>query len=166
VLGHSLVLETTTNIPLSNIEWTPSWDLDCSYCLSPTATPTEDQTYVITAETEAGCFDMDSITVRLDRDPVIYIPNIFSPNNDQVNDFFEIRADALNVKTIDQAIIFDRWGGIMSEKGVLFNEGRMILWDGMTPSGPVNSGLYVYIIKYTTVDGIQRTSLGDVTVVR
>lgn len=166
VLGHSIVLETSTNIPLSNIEWTPAWDLDCSYCQSPTATPSEDETYVITAETEGGCFDVDTITVRIDKDPVIYIPNIFSPNNDQVNDFFEITADPLNVGTIDLAIIFDRWGGIMSEQANLFNEGRMRLWDGMTPAGPVNSGLYVYIIKYTTVDGIQRTSLGDVTVIQ
>ncbi|MEO6130390.1 MAG: gliding motility-associated C-terminal domain-containing protein, partial [Saprospiraceae bacterium] len=92
--------------------------------------------------------------------------NVFSPNNDQINDFFEISSDPFNVKSIDLAIIFDRWGGIMREKANLFNEGKLILWDGLTPAGPANPGVYVYMIKFTLADGTQRFSKGDVTLVK
>ncbi|MGB4847288.1 MAG: gliding motility-associated C-terminal domain-containing protein, partial [Saprospiraceae bacterium] len=153
VLGHSILLNTTTNLPVWMSTWDPPDGLTCFNCLSTLATPFDEQTFVITAETESGCIDSDSVTIRVDRDPVIYIPNVFSPNNDQINDFFEISSDPLNVTSIDQVIIFDRWGGIMSEKAKLFNEGKLKLWDGTTPVGPVNPGVYVYLIKYTMADG-------------
>lgn len=166
VLGHSILLNTTSNLPIWMSTWNPPDGLVCFNCLSTLATPFDEQTYVITAETESGCVDIDSVTIRVDRDPVIYIPNVFSPNNDQINDFFEISSDPLNVTAIDQVIIFDRWGGIISEKAKLFNEGKLKLWDGTTPVGPANPGVYVYMIKYTMADGSKRISKGDVTVVK
>ncbi len=166
VLGHSILLNTTSTLAVWMSTWNPPGGLTCFNCLSTLATPSDEQTYVITAETESGCIDIDSVTIRVDRDPVIYIPNVFSPNNDQINDFFEISSDPLNVTSIDQVIIFDRWGGIISEKAKLFNEGNLKLWDGSTPMGPANPGVYVYLIKYTMADGSKRISKGDVTVVK
>ncbi|MEO6130220.1 MAG: hypothetical protein ABIQ02_00125, partial [Saprospiraceae bacterium] len=79
VLGHSILLETTYNLPVSMSVWDPPDGVECFNCLSTLATPFEDITYVITAETEAGCVDMDSVRIRIDRDPFIYMPNVFSP---------------------------------------------------------------------------------------
>lgn len=166
VLGHSILLETTSNLPVWMSMWDPTDGLACSNCISTMATPFQDVTYVITAETETGCVDTDSVTIRVDRDPVIYIPNIFSPNDDQVNDFFEVSSDPFNVTSIDLAIIFDRWGGIMSENANLSNEGHLRLWDGLTPAGLVNPGVYVYMIKFTMADGTHTVSKGDVTVIK
>ncbi len=166
VLGHSVLLNTTSSLPVWMAMWNPPDGLNCSTCLSPLATPFDETTYVIKAETESGCVDIDSVTIRVNREPVLFIPNVFSPNNDNVNDDFEISTDPLNVKSIDVAIIFDRWGGIISEKANLFNEGQLKLWDGLTPVGPANPGVYVYLIKYTLADGSQRVSTGDVTLVK
>ena len=93
VLGHSVTLQTTSNLPVWISMWTPPDGLDCQTCLSPLATPFDETTYVVTAETESGCIDIDSVTIRVDRDPVLFIPNVFSPNNDNINDFFEISSD-------------------------------------------------------------------------
>lgn len=166
VLGHSILLNTTTNLPVWTSTWYPPEGLACPNCLSTLATPYEEVTYVITAETEGGCIDLDSVTIRVDRDPVLYIPNIFSPNHDGINDYFEISSDPLNVKAIDLAIIFDRWGGIMNENANLFNEGKLVLWDGSTPVGLANPGMYVYLIKFTMADGTKGIRKGDVTVVK
>ncbi len=166
ILGHSVLLETTSNLPVWMSLWSPPDGLNCPNCLTTLATPFEQQTYVLTAETAEGCIDIDSITIRVDRDPVIYIPNVFSPNNDQINDFFEISSDPLNVTSVDVAIIFDRWGGILSEKANLYNEGHLILWDGLTPRGPANPGVYVYTIKFTMADGSKRVSKGDLTLIK
>ena len=166
VLGHKLFFETTSNLPVWLATWTPPDGIDCTNCFSTNATPFETQTYVITAQTEKGCVDVDSLTIRVDREPVLYIPNIFSPNDDQINDFFEITSDPFNISTFDRATIFDRWGGILSEKANLFNEGHLIVWDGSTPRGDANPGVYVYLIKYTMADGSKRVSSGGVTLIR
>lgn len=165
-LGHSVTFETTSNLPVAMALWTPALGVECPSCLSTAATPLESGTFVITAKTAEGCMDQDSIRVRVDRDPVVYIPNVFSPNHDQVNDFFQIFTDPLNVRSIELAIIFDRWGGILSEKAKLFNEGTVILWDGMTPAGPANPGTYVYLVSLILADNSTVTITGDVTLVR
>lgn len=166
ILGHSIQLTTTTNIPLLYSTWEPVMDLNCLTCLSPIATPFNQQTYVVTAETFKGCIDVDSVTISVDKDPVIYFPNIFSPNNDGLNDHFEVATDALNISSIDIAVVYDRWGGLVTEKMNLFNEGTVILWDGTLRNSPANPGSYVYIVKYTTADGVQRIKKGDVTLIR
>lgn len=166
IIGHPILLKTISNLPVWMSTWNPPEGLDCPDCLSPLATPFDEQTYVITAETEGGCTDMDTVTIRVDRDLVLYIPNIFSPNNDRINDYFEISTNPFNVTSIDLAIIFDRWGGIMSEKTNLSNEGNLILWDGSTPTGPANPGTYVYLIKFTMADGTKGERKGDVTIIK
>ncbi|HZV71957.1 MAG TPA: gliding motility-associated C-terminal domain-containing protein [Saprospiraceae bacterium] len=166
VIGNSILLETKSNLPVWIATWNPPAGLDCPHCLSPLARLFDEQTYVITAETEGGCTDMDSVTIRVDRDLVLFIPNIFSPNNDQINDFFEISSNPFNITSIDLAIIFDRWGNIISEKTNLSNEGRLILWDGSTPVGPAHPGTYVYLIRFTMADGTKRVRKGDVTIIK
>jgi gliding motility-associated-like protein len=136
VLGHTISIHSTTNLPVDSVGWTHASTLSCPWCLDTYATPVGDVTYVITVKTDAGCEDSDSLIVRVDRTPVIYIPNIFSPNLDGINDQFSIGTDPLNVTSIDRIIIFDRWGGILSEKTNISTESEVILWDGDTPSGP------------------------------
>ena len=101
-LGHSILLEASSNLPLWLSTWNPPDSLQCPTCMSTLANPSQNQTYVFTAETEQGCTDTDSITIRVDPDPRLYIPNVFSPNHDGVNDFFEIIADPLSITSIDR----------------------------------------------------------------
>lgn len=165
-LGHSLLLEAFSNLPLWSSTWTPPESLQCPNCVSTLSTPTEDITYVFTGETEHGCIDIDSITVRVDPDPRLFIPNVFSPNHDGINDLFQIAADPLSITSIDHVYIFDRWGGMLNQASNLFNEGIVILWDGSTDNGPVNPGMYVYLILVTLTNGDQRSYSGDVTVIK
>lgn len=164
-LGHSIQLGTTSNVPVWMAVWEPSYELSCTNCITPIATPLVDQTYFITAETSEGCIDSDSVRIRVEKEPVLFIPNIFSPNNDGRNDFFEISTDPLNVVSIDHATIFDRWGGIMTQITNPPNEGQVILWDGYTSRGKAIPGMYVYIIEFTLANGSSRIWSGDVTVV-
>ena len=166
ILGHSVTLETVSTLPVWTSTWIPSLGLNCSSCLSPVATPFEDQLYVITVQSETGCIDTDSILLRVDPDPVIYIPNVFSPNGDGINDFFDVFADPFNIKSIRRVLIFDRWGGIISAQADIYNEGQVMLWDGNTPRGPANPGTYVYLIELSMADDSIRAVSGDVTVMK
>jgi len=166
ILGHSVYLSAQTNLPVTGASWTPVENIGCPICLETYVTPFMDQTYVIEAVTKEGCTDVDSVTIRVDRTPVLYVPNIFSPNGDQINDYFSIATDPLNVKAIDEVFIFDRWGGIISHQANLFTDQSIILWDGATPYGPALTGTYVYLINFTLADGSASTAHGDVTLLR
>ncbi|MFN3916513.1 MAG: gliding motility-associated C-terminal domain-containing protein [Flavobacteriales bacterium] len=80
-------------------------------------------------------------------EPVIEIPNVFSPNGDGINDVFKV--STTNVIDI-QAYIYDRWGNI-----VYYFWGVNGFWDGRTwPAGEVcSTGVYYYIIKALSDDG-------------
>jgi gliding motility-associated-like protein len=82
-------------------------------------------------------------------EPVIEIPNVFSPNGDGVNDVFKV--STANVTDI-QAYIYDRWGNI-----VYYFWGVNGFWDGRTwPAGEVcSAGTYYYIIKASPSDGTE-----------
>lgn len=86
----------------------------------------------------------------------VFIPNVFSPNFDGINDYFEIYgqdADFLETKLS----VYDRWGALLYTG---------IEWDGNSRGNPVNPGVYIYIFQVTMSDGKERQFSGSVTVLR
>ena len=92
----------------------------------------------------------------------IYFPNIFSPDNNGVNDCF---VPVLNPETqiiSYRLIIFDRWGNKYFETTNLTD-----CWDGTYNNKDVRAGVFVYYmeLEYTyCVDVESITKYGDVTV--
>jgi gliding motility-associated-like protein len=94
----------------------------------------------------------------------IYIPNIFSPNNDGINDVFEASFTPGLQITGMQGSIFDRWGNL-----VYTSQANPFQWDGWFGSEIMMPGVYVYVIRCTYLDGSEEkeeTFAGDVTLVR
>ena len=107
--------------------------------------------------------DEDEMTLFLERNDDVYVPNIFSPNGDGVNDELII-SGGNNIEGIAFFMIFDRWGNVLYEKtDVIAGE---IKWDGRFKNQDMNPGVYAYrlIVQYT--DGNQGVSHGDVTLIR
>lgn len=81
----------------------------------------------------------NSDTTKLNNDCMEIIPNIFTPNNDSVN-------DVLRFKTCDKTLkttIYNRWGNI-----VFVTDKINYYWDGRTTSGePCTDGNYFYMIE-------------------
>ncbi len=69
----------------------------------------------------------------------LYIPNAFTPNDDEVNDFFPF---SFSSKPIDIEI-YNRWG----EK-IYDVKKSQIGWNGVYKNNLVESGVYLYKIKY------------------
>ena len=84
-----------------------------------------------------------TIITVLPVDPLtISIPNIFTPNNDGVNDqFFIESSNALSF----EAIIFNRWGNEMISQNKINEK-----WDGKSASGKMSDD-GVYFIKYKII---------------
>ncbi|MDD3741193.1 MAG: gliding motility-associated C-terminal domain-containing protein, partial [Bacteroidales bacterium] len=116
--------------------------------------------------TTAGCFDPFLIVMNRDllecRDTAyletcvfvddmskLEIPNIFSPNADGVNDFFQVKAQTLRTFS---GMIVNRWGRTVYtwENWQDYEAG----WDGTLDGGTKASpGVYYYIIKAEGIDG-------------
>lgn len=101
-------------------------------------------TSLITINQE-GCADtatFDGNTLTFEDYFSITIPNVFTPNNDGVNDHFKIELAGKLYECIDMQI-FNRWGQVM-----FISTGNNTTWEGRTMEGtPVPEGTYFYTIS-------------------
>lgn len=118
--------------------------------------------YKITLELDAACSSIPSVTKEQpEREDdtcfsSVFIPNIFTPNDDNKNDEFYVMGKNIEV---NQLIIYDRWG----EKVFESNDGSA--WDGTFRDQPLNSAVFYYYAEITTVDGTE-IQKGNVTLIR
>lgn len=97
-----------------------------------------DSIIIYQIEDEIGCKNIDTLHIEY-VDCSINPPNVFSPNNDNINDIYYF--NIIN-GTILHIQIFNRWGNLIYESDE--NE-----WDGTTFKGKkVTDGTYFYIITY------------------
>lgn len=98
--------------------------------------------YVITliATDEAGCTDTASIAIEIG-EASLYIPNVFTPNEDGYNDHFTVR---YNGSENADLLIVDRYGRALYQADDLSGEG----WDGQDGQDrPVPEGVYFYVLR-------------------
>ncbi len=168
VVGDSGILLAVVNIPidlLNEITWYGVDTADCPGCLSHIVSPFITSSYSIHVTTDEGCADSDSVTFVVIPGTTFYIPSIFSPNDDGVNDIFSFNAGK-EVARISSFIIFDRWGGIMFSVENRMPDDPLLFWDGRSKGKPCNSGVYVYqlVAVLSNLERIVRA--GSVTLVR
>ena len=89
-------------------------------------------------------------------EPVVWLPNAFTPNGDDLNDWYPWTADTPNVGFIGDApegssnfrlSIFNRWGNVVYETDSIGTP-----WDGKVNGKLVPNG--VYMVKCQYLDGI------------
>lgn len=73
-------------------------------------------------------------------EPVIYVPNAFTPNGDGLNDYFEVKAANIHTYKLE---IFNQWGEM-----IYHSDNPKIHWDGTYMNKPCPADVYVYVIKY------------------
>jgi gliding motility-associated-like protein len=104
-------------------------------------------TYTITLKLK----DVDGCVVSFTREIVITdfffeVPNVFTPNDDGVNDHFYPKF--LYIKDI-HVLIMNKWGELIYESKDLTSKG----WDGKHKGENATIGNYVYRIRFTSLDG-------------
>lgn len=155
--GSSTVLVATTSVnPIVEIVWAPEEGLSCTDCLNPTAAPTFNTTYYVTITDENGCLATDSVTVWVDID--FNVPNAFTPNDDGLNDEFNIQTEMLISYHI---AIYNRWGDIVFTADDI-KDG----WDGTVNGVLQEIGTYMYVIESVTTMNTPITKTGTLTLLR
>ncbi|MDD5506762.1 MAG: gliding motility-associated C-terminal domain-containing protein [Bacteroidales bacterium] len=92
----------------------------------------------------------------------INMPNAFTPNNDNENDYFK----PVNIFTDQQAsfvfLIYNRWGQKIYESTNISDPG----WDGTVSGESSPEGVYIYFIRYISSVGEIFEEKGTVTLLR
>jgi len=136
--GQSATLNgTVKGDNITSYSWTPATFLDNPASLTPVTTPTDDITYILTVVSKTCGISTSSVFVRVYKK--ITIPNTFSPNNDGVNDTWNI--DALVTYPDCSVLIYNRWG-----QPVYKGTGYAKPWDGNYNNSPLPQGTYYYVI--------------------
>ncbi len=87
------------------------------------------------------CFSTDTIVLSACQ-PVTYIPNVFTPNNDGINDEFRIIGKDLHQS---QLLIYNRWGECVFESNDI-NTG----WDGRYKGNMCPQDTYLWVLRYNS----------------
>jgi len=89
---------------------------------------------------------------------IITVPNVFTPNNDLLNDFFR---PVLSFTPVDyHLIISDRQGNILFETRDFHEE-----WDGSQNGNPQPQGVCLWFLKVTTPSGKSISKTGTITII-
>jgi gliding motility-associated-like protein len=99
----------------------------------------------------------DTVTAGVDPCHDIFIPNVFTPDGDNLNDFFPGKSGnySLDMK------VYNRWGRLVYESAAMDTG-----WDGRDSGGKlVGSGTYYYVMDVTFLDDSVENFRGAITVI-
>ena len=119
--------------------WAPPQYLNNTTLIKPKCVePKFDILYTLTVTGKGGCSTADEMYVDVLKIP--RIPNTFSPNNDGINDLWEIQY--LDEYTFNHLQVFTRAGQLIFESSGLYKA-----WNGTYKGKPLPMDTYYYIIE-------------------
>ena len=176
-LGDSLILDAKLppGFPLALIDtviWTPLDGLtfagtDIKSLLMPVAKPFKPTEYTVRVITGDQCEASDRILIRVDNEPHIYIPNAFSPwDENNANDIVLIFADGDQIIQVNNFQIYDRWGAMVFYDQNFQPNDPDHGWDGYHLGKLLVPAVFVYYAEIQLIDGRTLLYKGDITLVR
>jgi gliding motility-associated-like protein len=168
-LGESILIKAENNFPnpsdLSFYWEGIGGDTTCNNCPDLFFTPSSSGCQILEIMDQNGCFARDTICFDIFPERNVFVPNVFQPDNDGVNDFFSVFGDK-SVKLIRQLKVYDRWGEEVF-RGQNLNVNEEILgWDGTFNGKKLNPGVFIWQSEIEFIDGVILFFKGDVTLVR
>jgi len=129
---------------------------------APSHTFTSPGVYTVTLSVQNanGCTDTYTLDILVIANAsAIQIPNVFTPNDDHVNDYFTIKTVGINDFHLS---IYDRWGKLVMETSDAAKG-----WDGKSASGnEAADGTYFYIVTAKGEDNKSYEEKGTVNLYR
>ena len=163
-LGKGILLDPLVSGEGSLVyEWETTASLSCFDCQNPLASPVLDTKYTLRVYDENNCEGSAQTLVRVVINKGIYLPNVFSPNGDGLNDYFTLYAPDGPIFEVETFKVFDRWGTLLFESfGFPPNEDHFG-WNGRFKGKTMDPGVYIYYAVVRFVDGTETTLRGDIT---
>ena len=147
---------------LDNSQWKVLWlpdDLiDCNTCLNVNIKATTTTEITIILSHVSGCDLEHRFFIQFDES--IYVPNIFTPNGDNLNDVFTAYfTDNISILRCE---IYDRWGELVFSS----SNDNGFGWDGTFNGENAPSAVYTYKLEYESTNNERKVVAGDLTLLR
>lgn len=149
--GNDFIKQMSNSNPLNPIR-------DYVYTYSDSGSYVIKQTVI----TDKGCRDSISNIVQVNPIYTVYVPNVFTPNGDGLNDYFMVRG--INIKELN-LVVFNRYGEVIERITDPKNKG----WDGtdIRESKICKQEVYNWKMEYTDVFNVKhRGTTGTVTLIK
>ena len=166
--NDEICLQESVDLDILNISiddqviWSPSETLDDPTSIDPEATPTETTTYNVLVTDNLGCTGETSVQVSVIQptctETDVFIPNMFTPNNDMLNDVFQPESNFIESMTL---IVFDRWG-----EEVFSTTDVDTGWDGTFEGAELTPDVYGYHFTAVCINGLTFEKQGNVTLMK
>jgi gliding motility-associated-like protein len=116
----------------------------------------------LNVQSDKGCADSLVACIQVKPDPVLYVPNTFTPNADGLNDVFLPRGENIDPARY-QIWVFDRWGDIVWQT-TEWGKG----WDGRKAPGQevLQEDTYVWKIECWDLEKNFIRQVGHITIVK
>ena len=121
-------------------------------------------THVTVIDTN-GCEAIAEVRVRI-KNPDVWVPNVFSPNGDGINDQVGIIAGRPEVTHINTFQIFDRWGEIVFHAEDFQPGSKEFEWNGEYRGQKAPHDVYVYWAEVELINGQTWIIKGDITLIK
>lgn len=163
--GDSVHIEAMINLPgtLRQIIWSPQ--APCDDCTDFWQEITEDIVYQATVIDTNNCFHSDQIRIWVQNEYPVFIPSIFSPNGDGINDLAMIFGGN-EIVVVTNFRIFDRFGEMVFEAELFYPDDPSKGWDGVHKGEPMNPQVFVYVAEVKMKNRKLVVFKGDITLIR
>lgn len=154
---QSIFTPIITSIHTIMKKFLPFW-LGMSLFITFTACPQEDPPLEPEPENiYEGCCGTEPVTAQVGQGS-LFIPNIFTPNSDGINDVFMANADA-NIASISNFEVINRDDSIIFQLATLIP--NAIAWDGQMGNGEGYNGYFEYRMTVSDQNGTSMLVSGN-----
>ena len=126
--------------------------------------PEEAGSYLVSLQVsnQLGCVDTTSQVIVVEHDPVVFIPNAFTPDGDGLNnEFTAVFPENMKLASYEM-YIYDRWGEL-----VFYSQDPKQGWDASLAGFDAPDGVYSYLVKYKELGYVNKFQVtGSVVVIR
>lgn len=149
-IGEEIVVTVSSTTPGTLFNWNPG-DLSGSV---NTLMPSVSTEYAVYAYNENCTSETKTFQIEVlqNCDCKLVIPNIFTPNGDQVNDEFFVQ----NLQVCDisdyEFMLYNRWGDLVWRSTDVTD-----LWNGKCLMGNCSDGTFFYVLAYSYIPGGTQT---------
>lgn len=149
-IGEEIVVTVSSTTPGALFNWNPG-DLSGSV---NTLMPSVSTEYAVYAYNENCTSETKTFQIEVlqNCDCKLVIPNIFTPNGDQVNDQFFVQ----NLQVCDiseyEFMLYNRWGDLVWRSTNVLD-----LWNGKCLMGNCSDGTFFYVLAYSYIPGGTQT---------
>lgn len=151
---------------LATSTWLMGDSILCSPCTDVEITPLETTTFIFSVGSETNCLRQDTVIIYVIEQGKFYIPNVFTPNGDGINDLI-IPHFGNGVEEVLKWVVFDRWGQAVYGRTNFTPGDPSVAWDGTNSKGQtMNPAVFAYQVEFRLISGRVELHNGDITIVK